>query len=58
LQVGKNTVIPAKAGIQREYENVVSLDPRLRGGDEKNKLANGVWVHTKKSVDTGLLMTK
>jgi hypothetical protein len=27
LQVGKNTVMPAKAGIQREYENVVSLAP-------------------------------
>ena len=30
-----NTVIPAKAGIQTEDLNPVSLDPRLRGGDGK-----------------------
>jgi len=39
LQSVPNTVIPAKAGIQMEDVNAVLLDPRLRGGDEKDKLA-------------------
>ena len=34
-----NTVIPAKAGIQTEDLNPVSLDPRLRGGDGKKNVA-------------------
>jgi len=38
-EIRKKTVIPAKAGIQTQDFNPVSLDPRLRGGDEKNDLA-------------------
>jgi len=35
-----NPVIPAKAGIQTEDVNPVSLDPRLRGGDGKEANKN------------------
>jgi len=42
LQVCKNTVIPAKAGIQTKDVNSVFLTPRLRGDDGKIELANGL----------------
>jgi len=42
--VCKNTVIPAKAGIQTKDVNSVFLAPRLRGGDGKIELANGLTV--------------
>ena len=40
VQVCRNTVIPAKAGIQTNDWKPVSLDSRLRGSDEKNELAH------------------
>ena len=39
LQSPKTFVIPAQAGIQTEDFDPVSLDPRFRGGDEKNDFA-------------------
>ena len=39
VQDCQNPVIPAKAGIQTEDFNHVSLDSRLRGSDEKNERA-------------------
>ena len=39
LQNPHNSVIPTKTGIQTEDFNTVSLDPRLRGGDEKKDFA-------------------
>jgi len=41
-QVCENTVIPAQAGIQTKDVNLVSLDPRLRGGDGKTELVDGL----------------
>ena len=38
----QNAVIPAQAGIQTEDMNTVSLDPRLRGGDEEIDFADHV----------------
>jgi len=40
--VCKNTVIPAKAGIQTKNVNSVFLAPRLREDDGKIELANGL----------------
>ena len=41
-QVCENTVIPAQAGIQTKDVNLVSLAPRLRGGDGKTELVDGL----------------
>ena len=42
-QVCRNAVIPAKAGIQTKEVNPVFLAPRLRGGDEKTELVDGLY---------------
>ena len=42
VQDCQHSVIPAQAGIQTKDFSPVSLAPRLRGGDGKNKLANGL----------------
>ena len=41
-QVCENNVIPAQAGIQTKDVSLVSLDPRLREGDGKAELVDGL----------------
>jgi bla regulator protein BlaR1 len=40
VQICKNAVIPAQAGIQTSDMNTVLLDPRFRGGDGKGDVAS------------------